>query len=356
MQKIENSLGSSNKPSSTNTNILSSKSVNKIETDTNNNNIKEVTNSEDLKDDSDNLFNIMKDMQQLYSSINTEQEQNKKSEVIIKKIEKVKNTETSTDQEGTSLQSKEEEENEEDDNSSLKSLSDVGAKMKFSPVYDAININTPLQRQQSTKSIYSAYSNSNKFDKKESFMSINSFYSNNSQSLVEDLITNKDNVSHLEIYNPYDLELDEHSSITNKKKLFTPMFYNPLKQPIESEQENKISNNNNINENNNQELLRIWKGDLSSNKMNLQVSLIAKNESNNLFEFDKLNAFPEVLDMNSKAKTKEVIPYIEKNIASKARTILFGWLEIDDINQSVKLKKINYFLFLGQLSKISRAL
>ena len=127
-----------------------------------------------------------------------------------------------------------------------------------------------------------------------------------------------------EEYNPLSLLSNFKYSI----KQIQPILYNPNK-PLSLFQNNNLKNSEV--EVQTGSVLQIWKGIFISQSSTLQMQMI----SNSSYKIWKtLTSLPEKIIINSKARNKEVIPYIEKYYNNKTKQILSGWFEINDINST----------------------
>jgi len=118
-----------------------------------------------------------------------------------------------------------------------------------------------------------------------------------------------------------------------KKIVFNPILYDPIKQS-----RNKlIKNTAPLNC-----IIRPWKGCLEYNNTSFNLGMYAYNtNNNNITLFQTLPNLPEKIVFTSRAKTKEVIPYIEKHYYSKHKQTVYGWFEPEDDSNLVILYKIN---------------
>jgi hypothetical protein len=180
---------------------------------------------------------------------------------------------------------------EDNDNDSLKSLSIIDDNVRFSPGYNVKS--SPLTK--------------NDFEDKK-------------QEPTEN------------IYNPFNLDIDT----MKRKNYYLPFFYDPMK--IRQSDARSISEVTTTPSKTNEEVfLQIWKGSYKLSKYDIRVQMISKKSIN---EYTQLPALQESINITSKANTKEVINYIEKNLKNTSKLILYGWLEIQDESYSESYKKI----------------
>ena len=126
-------------------------------------------------------------------------------------------------------------------------------------------------------------------------------------------------------------------------KYLFPILFDPVNENDSKENNNNmeidnisniINNNNNISENNENKIisippkgsvLRIYKGKIRLNHNILDdVSLYSTNQYQN---FQKFPSFAEELNLPSKAKSNEVIPYCLKQLNNNSKLELYGWIE-----------------------------
>ena len=146
------------------------------------------------------------------------------------------------------------------------------------------------------------------------------------------------------LYNPF--EIENNDKIVSQL-IFFPIFYDPsLKK------ENSYDNNYEINPNYSKipigSILRIFSGKLNLNRSQIdKVNLYSTNQ------FELFTLFPSLekeLNVNNKAKTEEVIPYCEKQFSNKSKIELYGWIEIDKNSNEEQITK-----FLNLIDEYDRA-
>ena len=258
-----------------------------------------------------NLVNILQDMDDLYQScsLTTDIKEKEKKKIFQLKSELAVFKDKSTEE---SLSLKNEDKSNMSDNESLKSISN--GEVKFSPTN---NTKKPLS---STGNIIT------EDNKKEKMTPTKE---KNIYSLDNDLLSSKEFRTESNKFDkPYDPsenynEPKEDQKKKSKTKIrFVPIFYDPTKK------NNSIITSTNIVKNiaSLGSKLRVWKGTLEYNSITLNSMIVSQE---NILVYQTLANIPEKLNINSRAKTKEVIPYIEKNYLTKSKVILFGWFEID---------------------------
>ena len=146
------------------------------------------------------------------------------------------------------------------------------------------------------------------------------------------------------LYNPF--EIENNDKIVSQL-IFFPIFYDPsLKK------ENSYDNNYEINPNYSKipigSILRIFSGKLNLNRSQIdKVNLYSTNQ------FELFTLFPSLekeLNVNNKAKTEEVIPYCEKQFSNISKIELYGWIEIDKNSNEEQITK-----FLNLIDEYDRA-
>jgi len=275
------------------------------------------------KKDESNLVDILQGMDDLYQScvLTTDSKDKERKKISQLKSELAIFKDKSTE-ESNSI--KNDDKSNISDNESLKSIS--GGDVKFSPTNNNIRKPPSLTGAITTDEL-----------KKEKSVPL---FEKNIYSLDNDLLSSKEFRSESNKFDkPYDPSenYNEVKDESNKKKSknkirFIPIFYDPTKK------NNSVQTTSNVMKNiaTPGSKLKVWKGFLEYNSIALN-SMIVSQENISLFQ--TLSNIPEKLNINSRAKTKEVIPYIEKNFITKGKVILFGWFEIDNEENIV-----NYYL------------
>jgi hypothetical protein len=316
------------------------------------------------------IFDMLKDMNNLYSSLNKNN-----PPLSIKEIQPF-NSKPPTEEE------------EDDDNDSLRSLSDQEG-IKFSP---GGNYNLPKEESSeilsvgatslisaSTTNIYSSQNylttptGQHYLTTKSS--SVQSPNSPNQISFLPKEISQNQNVNFNvidvsvlgKIYDPFNMEDEARdkensykeefsTSVTNvqnklksnhkqSKPLRVPIFYDPTKKPLHSEQNSntdkpKLRTISSILPTKSQNAtLQIWKGSLQVSKI-ADLKNLMMCSTNNKEEFLSVPSYPSTIQINSRANLKEVISYIEKYLVTKTKTILTGWFEIDSESQAESYQKL----------------
>jgi cellobiose-specific phosphotransferase system component IIA len=255
---------------------------------------KSSTNDVVLKTSNSFLNTVFQDMNDLYSSLEPEKKK-PTPKPISQSISKI-------------LESNFIEEDEDDDGS-LKSLSDNQAK--FSPTGKDNQDEHALIRNLTNESFTKKDSfNTIDFEKKPSVISITNNYSKNNR-----------------VYDLYAVAEEDTKLNHRKKYTHIPLFYDPFKfkPTVATKSTSEVTTPSKAEDDN--ALIQIWKGVFKLSKYDLRVSFVSMKSIN---EFMKLPKLPEVLNISSKAKTKEVIHYLEKNFGNSSRLILTGWLEIGE--------------------------
>jgi hypothetical protein len=284
---------------------------------------KEEKNPSSTKKDT-SLEVLMKEMDQLYSSINKTNKKEVKSISSFNNLNLNLNEELNMDE-------------LDDDNNSLRSLSDR-EEVRFSPS----NIN--LAQETNTINTVQANSNTNYYlTTKES--SVQSPSSPHLIMLKETSNTtgfNQVDVTSIgKTYDPFNPVDEEEGNKKTKSKSKFPIFYDPTKKSKSEDKANKIENTQNTTQSEPAEdsTLQIWKGKLSINKL-VDVNGIMMLTTHPISFFQNMVAPPVNINISSKAKLKEVIPYIEKYLSNKSKPVITGWLEVDNEGALEEYKKL----------------
>ena len=113
------------------------------------------------------------------------------------------------------------------------------------------------------------------------------------------------------------------SWLNRKRKRLSTIFFNPIDQR-KSEESKELKR---------KILLKMWDGELEFNNMEFNLSMTSFTSLENFKFIDQIDYR---LVVSSRAKTKEVMAYVEKNIASKSKIVVAGWIELKSGSDEVR--------------------